>query len=262
MNSEPSFPNDQDREQSAEMPREIETKIVNLGDPEEFKKRLLDLGAVLVDGRRLLQDRSFKREKDKQVDSTDLPFNTAEVKDPTDLQNVLELLGVDIVSEPDESGVMMIRTRAGAPVRMVRLRKENDTTVLTIKEKRNKAQTVDNRMETEVELIDENSLNQLLASMRYSHLADKEKYRTTYGLDGCKVELNEGPIGAPWAEIEAGSEEQVIALANALGYQPEDLAGMSDADYYALKVPDLTPEELNNMTFAKMKDRAPKDQPE
>jgi CYTH domain-containing protein len=252
MNSEPSSPTDSDREQSAEMPREIEAKIINLGDPEDFKKRLMELDAVLIDDRRLLQDRSFKQKKDQVYSANDLPFNSAEIKDPTDLQNVLELLGVDIVSEPDENGVMVIRPREGAPVRMVRIRAENDHTILTVKEKRNKQQTVDNRAETELELLDETSLQQLLDSMGYLQSGVKEKYRTSYGLEGCKVELNEGPVGAPWAEIEADSEEKVLEIAQRLGYDQTDLKGMSDNDYYRLKMPELLPEDLDNLTFARM----------
>ncbi|MFA6525029.1 MAG: hypothetical protein WCT33_02015 [Patescibacteria group bacterium] len=252
MIDKPFIPGENSGEQQ-ELPREIEAKIVNLGDPQQFLERLNALGAEPIGERRLLSDRSF-RKSDMLENNSEVPFSLEEINNRDKLKEMFRFLGIEIVSET-EDGELIVRTSKGAKTRMVRLRQDTGKMLFTVKETRKNKEGIDNRVELETELPEDSSIIELLNSVGYIVKSQKEKYRTTFALDGCKVELNEGPAGTPWAEIEADSEEKVLEIAQRLGYDQTDLKGMSDTDYYKLKNPELTQEELDYMTFARMQSK-------
>ncbi|PIY95552.1 MAG: hypothetical protein COY66_06370 [Candidatus Kerfeldbacteria bacterium CG_4_10_14_0_8_um_filter_42_10] len=234
-------------------PREIEAKIINLGDPKSFLKRLQEQGGVLITERRLLRDIGFKFEKELEH-IVDLSFDSTGIGDIDRFKEMLQMLGIKIVFEDSNAQRMNLKAGPDILIRSVRIREENDQLVFSVKEKRDKTKQIDNRIELQVRILKSNPILQLLKKIGYQQYLNIEKYRTSFQLDDCLVELNEGPLSPAWAEIEAKNEEQVYEIAQKLGYQAKDVKGMSDQDYYKLYHPNLTPQALHYLTFDQKND--------
>jgi adenylate cyclase class 2 len=219
-------------------PLEIEVKILDI-DPVEFIQKIESAGGTLLRERRLLHDTSFGLKK------IEIPLNLLAFKDPEEARAGLQLLGVAASENIGTETATTIQNPL--PRRTVRIRQDGNETFLTIKAKRDKRQQVTSRVEREIEIIDVPEVTKFLRSLGYRQRSVREKYRTTYELEGIKVEINEGPIGKPWVEIEGDSEENIIKVAALLGYKEENLHNMSDKEQYRSQ--GVTEEQLNNLTF-------------
>lgn len=60
----------------------------------------------------------------------------------------------------------------------------------------------------------------------------QENYRTSYQLDGVRLEIDRWPLIPPYLEIEGDDEQQVIAIAARLGYESDDLTSINTVDVY------------------------------
>lgn len=228
-------------------PREIEAKIVNLGDPQDFVRKVKAAGGKEIIGRRLLRDFGFKQSKSKTpAEPVEFTINTAGFNDQETLQAALRFLGLEITAAGGDS--LTVKTPVQMPRRMVRVREDGDKVIFTTKEKRKKDVEYDDRVEIEVGLSRADVAQDLLARLGYHQDSLQEKYRTTFQMpDGVIVELNEGPQAAPWAEIEVERPEQILATAQKLGYTQQDLAGISDKEYYRRQ--GVSDEELKRLVF-------------
>ena len=226
--------------------REIELKIVNLGDPAKFLERVRALGGVLVKDRRLLHDEDFSlSRKRERVASEAAVVSVAEVQDLEKLRRALSLLRVEVVSEGEKEWVLKRPERMKR--RMVRLRNDGGQLDFTVKQLRKKDAEIDNRAEEETGLLDDKGLRQWLIGFGYKADTVREKYRTTYHIGETVVDLNEGPVAPPWAEIEGPSEEEVFRMVELLGYEKKDTAAISDGDYY--KSQGIDKARLKRMVF-------------
>ncbi|MBI3963427.1 MAG: CYTH domain-containing protein [Candidatus Kerfeldbacteria bacterium] len=229
------------------VPREIEVKIVNLGDPQAFLQRIVDAGGELVVDRRLLHDEDFKLPKDPSAISRpeQFPVAKAAVQDAEQLKAVLAYLGVSVAEENDDA--IVFRNPAEPVTRTVRIRQDGGAVILTVKDKRTKGVAIDDRAEMEVPFTDAGASASVVAQTGYVPKSVKEKYRTTYALGGAHVELNEGPEAPPWAEVEGLDEQTVRDTVNRLGYLPEETAAISDTTYY--RSHGIPEERIRSMVF-------------
>lgn len=237
----PSFENKESRES---LPREIELKIVNLGDAEEFKKKILAVGGQLLQDRRLLQDTGFKFSKEAGQENT-FNLDIEKIKNPEKLKTALNYLGVEIIAE--EKNILKIKSRQDQTPRTARTRIDGGRSTLTVKEKRRKGAEIDDRPEIELNFPDMETAKNILENIGYQPASIREKYRTTYKIGEVLVEINEGPVGQPWAEIEGPSAEAVKKTVERLGFKPEDTAAISDRENYIRQ--GIPKEKLDNLTF-------------
>jgi adenylate cyclase class 2 len=99
--------------------------------------------------------------------------------------------------------------------RVLRLR-QDDQSVLTYKGPAESGSAVSIRQEIEFTVSDFIKARQLIEALGYQVMLMYEKYRTTWGLEGVHVTLDEMPYGT-FTEIEGPSPEQVQTVANRLG---------------------------------------------
>ena len=95
------------------------------------------------------------------------------------------------------------------PIRSARIRQDGEELFLTVKEKRQKGAEIDERTEVNVPISNIEAAKNLLGKIGYVLKRNQEKYRTTYKIGDTLVELNQGPKGLPWAEVEGESQEEV-----------------------------------------------------
>jgi adenylate cyclase class 2 len=103
--------------------------------------------------------------------------------------------------------------------RVLRLRRDH-TTHLTYKGPAQLGQPVSVRDEIEVEVSDFEKTRMFLEALGYHVSVFYEKYRRTYLFRGAQVMLDEMPYGT-FCEIEGPSPDQIIAIAQQLGLDPD-----------------------------------------
>ena len=128
--------------------------------------------------------------------------------------------------------------RLGAAGRLLRLRREGDRTLLTFK-RRIGEEGAKVREENEVMVSDFEACRLVLIWLVLGETARVEKRRTTYRLGAANIAIDhhvgEHSFIPEFLEIEAGSVEQVRAVAARLGFAPESLRpwGLPQViDYY------------------------------
>lgn len=226
-------------------PKEIEVKIVNLGDPQVFLDKVKALGGVLAKERRLLSDTGYKINKEVGSQKKSLDIILQNFGDAKQMEQMLQFLGLTITARTDKF-VNAFKPEV-LPKRTVRLRQDGEKTVWTIKEPRTKGAKVDERQELEMAVSDPQATKQLLGDAGYIVTSERQKYRTTFQLGKALVELNEVPKVPPWAEIEASTQDGVLEAVRLLGYSQNDTAAISDKDYYRRH--GLTDEEVEFLKF-------------
>jgi predicted adenylyl cyclase CyaB len=116
------------------------------------------------------------------------------------------------------------RLRAGG--HLLRLRREGDRNVLTFKG-RVSEEGAKVREEIEVEVSDLEICRRLLHALGLGETARVDKFRTSYRLDNATVAIDRhvGELAfiPEFLEIEAGSVEEVQAVAARLGFRPDQL---------------------------------------
>ncbi|MEU4388720.1 adenylate cyclase [Promicromonospora sp. NPDC023805] len=122
--------------------------------------------------------------------------------------------------------------------RWIRLRDTGLETTLSVKEIRSDA--IDGTHETEVVVDNFEATNALLGMLGFTPKSYQENKRVSFLLDGAEVEIDTWPQIPAYMEIEAGSAEEVICVANLLGYNEADLTGENTIKVYARYSIDLT----------------------
>ena len=234
-----------DAASAAERPREIELKIVNLGDPQTLAERIADLGGGIVRDRRPLQDMDFTLNQGRTHTNQEFEIALKDFPDPQRLRDALEFLGLEVVVENKDR--LRIRSKKIIPRRKARIRQDGKDISWTIKERRVKGLGIDDRVEIEVPLTDPQPALAILENTGYSLKSRAEKYRTTYQIGETLVELNEGPKAPPWVEIEGKTAADVFKTLQDLGYSQSDTAAISDAEYYRRH--GVSDEELKDLKF-------------
>lgn len=116
----------------------------------------------------------------------------------------------------------------------IRLRKEGQKAVLTVKHKAEDEDGVKVREENETAVGDFEEMEVILATLGYVAVRKMRKTRAQYALADAHVVIDDYlddlafiPV---FIEIEAGSKERVVEVAEQLGYSEGDLNGMNAFD--------------------------------
>jgi adenylate cyclase, class 2 len=119
----------------------------------------------------------------------------------------------------------------GDPSTWIRLRDTGSEVTLAVKKIVHDG--VDGTQETEVAVSDFETTNALLEMLGYRSKAYQENERMSFVLDGAQVEMDTWPLIPPYIEIEATAQDDVIRVAELLGYTEKDLTGENTTKVYA-----------------------------
>lgn len=113
----------------------------------------------------------------------------------------------------------------------IRLRDAGSETTLCVKEIRSDA--IDGTYEVETTVGDFAATNELLGLLGFTPKSYQENRRTSFVLDGARLELDEWPQIPPYLEIEADNRDDVVRVATLLGYTENQLTGENTMKVYA-----------------------------
>lgn len=131
----------------------------------------------------------------------------------------------------------------GDQSKWIRLRDTGTEVTLTVKEIKHDG--IDGTHEVETQVGDFEDTNALLGALGFEAKGYQENQRVSYELEGAQLEVDSWPQIPPYLEIEATSKDEVIRVAELLGYHPADLTSINTTKVYALynidlaSIPDL-----------------------
>lgn len=128
----------------------------------------------------------------------------------------------------------------------IRLRKTNKRTTLTVKHiLADNDTSLQQMMETEMEVPSIKEANDFLQALGYSHKSYQEKRRISYVLDNHEIDIDTWPGLPTYMEIEGESEEDLNKILNLLGYSMKDTVSCTvDEIYKNLGIDSLNIREL------------------
>ena len=129
------------------------------------------------------------------------------------------------------ANVAAIDIRAGEAGRWIRLRDTGSEITLCVKEIVSDA--VDGTRETEVAVADFDTTHTLLERLGFHAKAYQENHRSSWLLDGTRLEIDSWPLIPPYLEIEADDVETVWATADRLGLPRDKLTSENTTAVYA-----------------------------
>jgi adenylate cyclase class 2 len=112
----------------------------------------------------------------------------------------------------------------------IRLRDTGAETTLCVKQIESDA--IDGTHEVETVVGDFAATNELLALMGFMPKSYQENRRTSFTLDGARLEVDEWPRIPPYLEIEADTREEVVRVARLLGFAEHQLTGENTVKVY------------------------------
>jgi adenylate cyclase class 2 len=115
--------------------------------------------------------------------------------------------------------------------RWLRLRDTGNEATLCVKQI--KSDAIDGTDEVETTVGNFAVTNELLSLLGFSPKSYQENRRTSFTLDGARLELDEWPRIPPYLEIEGDSYEHVVRVARLLGYAESQLTGENTIKVYA-----------------------------
>jgi adenylate cyclase class 2 len=129
--------------------------------------------------------------------------------------------------------------------RFIRLRDTGFETTLTYKEIKHDG--IDGTEETEIVVDDFDKTDEFLNRLGYHTKWYQENYRSSFLLSGARLEIDHWPMIPPYLEIEADSYEDVIRVAQMLGYHQDQLVGENTLKIYAYY--GLNLKKINDLRF-------------
>lgn len=93
--------------------------------------------------------------------------------------------------------------------------------------------------EYEINVDNLETANKIIEEMGYIKKKYVEKKRTSYELNGIKIEIDEWPLIKPYIEIEGDTSEKIYDVLCKLGYKKEDAKVMNTEDVYLMYGIDL-----------------------
>ncbi len=118
----------------------------------------------------------------------------------------------------------------GDQSKWIRLRDTGSEITLTVKQISSDA--IDGTHEIEVSVDDFAATNALLGVLGFTAKSYQETRRTSFVLDGAQVEIDTWPRIPAYLKIEAGSKDEVVRIADLLGYTEADLTGENTIKIY------------------------------
>lgn len=119
----------------------------------------------------------------------------------------------------------------GDTSRWIRLRDTGTEATLCVKQIT--SNEIDGVREVEVEISDFEATNALLGMLGFTPKAYQENRRSSWKLDGVRLELDSWPLIPPYLEIEGDSVAQVHETAERLGFRVDELTAENTKDVYA-----------------------------
>lgn len=151
--------------------------------------------------------------------------------DPAKMTELIIEKGGEKTAEPVLLRRYVYDIEPGDESRWVRLRDTGASSTLTVKHIRHRG--IDGTDEVEVGVADFEATNELLAMLGFTPRSYQENRRTSFVLDGARLEIDEWPMIPPYLEIEADSRAEVLRAAAVLGYSEENLTGENTVHVYA-----------------------------
>jgi adenylate cyclase class 2 len=115
--------------------------------------------------------------------------------------------------------------------RFIRLRDTGFEVTLTYKEITHDG--IDGTEETEIIVDHFEQTDEFLSRLGYKEKWYQENYRSSFQLEGARLEIDRWPMIPTYLEIEADSYEEVIRIASLLGFQENELIGENTLKIYA-----------------------------
>lgn len=151
--------------------------------------------------------------------------------DPHQMEKRIKELGGEKVSDTTIMRRYVYDITPGDQSKWIRLRDTGKEITLTVKEIIHDG--IDGTHEVETVVGDFEATNELLGKLGYTPKGYQENKRTSFILDGARLEIDEWPMIPPYLEIEADSREEVVRVAEKLGYREDQLTGENTIQIYA-----------------------------
>lgn len=119
----------------------------------------------------------------------------------------------------------------------IRLRDTGTETTLCVKEIRGGA--IDGTLEVETGVGDFAATAELLSLLGFKPRSYQENRRTSFLLDGVRLELDEWPLIPPYLEIEGDTETDILRASGVLGFAEDQLTGENTIKVYLSGIPGL-----------------------
>ncbi|WP_330229020.1 CYTH domain-containing protein [Nocardia sp. NBC_00508] len=119
----------------------------------------------------------------------------------------------------------------GDESKWIRLRDNGNGTTLAVKQITSDA--IDGTRELEVGVDDFAATNALLEMLGFTPKSYQETKRISFVLNGAQLEIDTWPQIPSYLEIEAATKDEVIRIAELLGYTEADLTGENTIKIYA-----------------------------
>jgi adenylate cyclase class 2 len=131
--------------------------------------------------------------------------------------------------------------------KFIRLRDTGFEVTLTYKEIKHDG--IDGTEETELVVDNFDKTDEFLSRLGYQSKWYQENYRTSFQLRGTRLEIDQWPMIPSYLEIEADTYEEVIQMAEILGYHKDELVGENTLKIYAKYGIDL--KTIKDLRFSK-----------
>jgi adenylate cyclase, class 2 len=166
--------------------------------------------------------------------------------DPAATADLILSKGGTEVSTPTLQRRYVYGITAGDQGKWIRLRDNGRQTTLAVKHITHDG--IDGTYEVEVTVDSLSNTNELLGMLGFQPKSYQENRRTSFTLDGAQLEIDEWPMIPPYLEIEADSPEEVLRVANLLGFAEDQLTSENTTKIYARYGIDLTEYEQLKFT--------------
>lgn len=154
--------------------------------------------------------------------------NYSSLSDLLNLENILDILN-------NEKFIEFISKFHNNSKKWIRIRQTNDKTTIAVKhilaDNKTKLQQM---LETEIEVPNLKSANELLEALGYSYKSYQEKIRTTYELYGHCIDIDMWPGIPAYFEIEGNNESELEQILNKLGYDINDMVSCAADEVYKM----------------------------
>ena len=141
-------------------------------------------------------------------------------------ENILEFLN-------DKKFINFINKYHNNSKKWIRVRQTNDKTTIAVKHiLANNGTSLQQMLETEIEVPSIKEANNLLEALGYAYKSYQEKERITYILDEYELDIDTRPGIPTYVEIEGSSEEDLEIILNKLGYSMKDTVSCTADQIY------------------------------
>ena len=231
---------------------EIINKIENLGGKfvEKSNQYLYTYDLPTIYGRYIdiliqLNNPESEMKKDVSVSKLKLLFfeidNLLNEEDKENLKNIIKVnCFTDLLEEANlierlnnKELINFLEKFHNNSKKWIRLRKTNKKTTLTVKHiLADNHTSLQQMMETEIEVPSIKEANDFLQALGYSHKSYQEKRRISYILDNHEIDIDTWPGLPTYMEIEGESEEDLNKILNLLGYSIKDTVSCTVDEIY------------------------------